>query len=441
MSAHAERARGTNLASTVCSIGRGERSRAAPWDPGGKLVRHPVDRRQRAYAGSAWTLVVDEACSSVYHRSRFASLTAGFSGSNAGNIFGDGLYLAEDLGKADQYCTVDKPYDKGDPLHEHLYGKYCPHPNDENPDGVFYALVCRAALGYPVRTQQTGKSSKSMDGGHPVFATSAGRELSHIPDFTPPTFHHSLFAELGPSIVRYRECVMFHSEQVCPRYLIAYQRLAPGVQPPPQWEGVGGGKQAKQHSRPQPQEVAQGGAQASRQSQGGGGMNKQQAMSFNDKVQVLRDQLGLASGLPAFQVVASAVKEFGLAEEASGLTLVEQLDAVMAALGVSSPPQSAQTRSMPSTVSAPPLPPPRTRAATLPTRAAATAEASTAASARAPPTPRAAAPLPRPRAGRLRGAPEVRAHRQPPSDRRPEQRRLVGGDDGAARRRRRHRRV
>lgn len=50
---HTERARGTNLASTVCSFGRGERSRAAPRDRGRSLVRHPVDRRQRAYAASA----------------------------------------------------------------------------------------------------------------------------------------------------------------------------------------------------------------------------------------------------------------------------------------------------------------------------------------------------------------------------------------------------
>ena len=63
-------------------------------------------------------------------------------------------------------------------------------------------------------------------------------------------------------------------------------------------------------------------------------------MSFNDKLQVVRDQLSLDSGLPALELVNSAVNELNLAEEVSGLTLVEQLDAVMAALGVSSPPQS-----------------------------------------------------------------------------------------------------
>ena len=52
----------------------------------------------------------------------------------------------------------------------------------------------------------------------------SGRELNHIPNVEPPMFHHSLIAELGAKIVRYREVVVFHSEQICPRYPIAYQR-------------------------------------------------------------------------------------------------------------------------------------------------------------------------------------------------------------------------
>ena len=77
-----------------------------------------------------------------------------------------------------------------------------------------------------------------MEGGYPVFRPGTGfRELNHIPNVEPPMFHHSLIAELGVKILRFRELVVFHSEQVCPRYLIAYQRLAPG-KAAPQWNGV-----------------------------------------------------------------------------------------------------------------------------------------------------------------------------------------------------------
>ena len=172
------------------------------------------------------------------HCLRLASLSADFSGSNAGSIFGDGLYFGDHAGKADQYTTVDKAFDQSNPLHKELYSSSCSHPNDEN-GGVFYALVCRVALGFPVRTQSSGKEAKSMDGGHSVFLAN-GRELSHIPDVQPPMFHHSLVAELGKAITMHREIVVFNREQVCPRYLIAYQRLAPGKNPPPQWEGVRG---------------------------------------------------------------------------------------------------------------------------------------------------------------------------------------------------------
>ena len=173
-----------------------------------------------------------------------------FAGSNAGSNFGAGLYFGEDAGKADQYSSPDTPYDpRLSKLHQLLYNNSCRHPGNEN-GGVFYALVCRVALGYPARTQQSGPEAKTIEGGHPVFHSASGmaikgkkkishsgRELNHIPNVEPPMFHHSLIAELGAKIVRFRELVVFHSEQVCPRYLIAYQRLAPG-KAAPQWNGV-----------------------------------------------------------------------------------------------------------------------------------------------------------------------------------------------------------
>ena len=41
-------------------------------------------------------------------------------------------------------------------------------------------------------------------------------------------FHHSLIAELGKQIVRYREFVLFHSEYVHIDYVIAYHRCNGG---------------------------------------------------------------------------------------------------------------------------------------------------------------------------------------------------------------------
>ena len=61
------------------------------------------------------------------------------------------------------------------------------------------------------------------DDSAPIFPKSF-RELSAVPGVTPPIFHHSLIAELGEDIVRYREFVLFHSEYVHIDYVIAYHR-------------------------------------------------------------------------------------------------------------------------------------------------------------------------------------------------------------------------
>ena len=54
------------------------------------------------------------------------------------------------------------------------------------------------------------------------------RELADVPHVSPSMFHHSLIAELGSSIGRFREFVLFHGEYVYPEYLIAYQRFKGG---------------------------------------------------------------------------------------------------------------------------------------------------------------------------------------------------------------------
>ena len=145
-----------------------------------------------------------------------------FSGTGAGTAFGDGVYLAEDAGKTDQYVSADSAYDPSNELHKRLYDETMPHPED-----VFYVLAVRAALGFPVRTQHMGQSATSMDNDAPIFPVNY-RELSAVPGVTPPIFHHSLIAELGKEIKRYREFVLFHSEYVHVDYVIAYHRCKGG---------------------------------------------------------------------------------------------------------------------------------------------------------------------------------------------------------------------
>jgi hypothetical protein len=148
-----------------------------------------------------------------------------FAGTGAGTSFGDGVYLAEDAGKTDQYVSADSAYDPSNELHKRLYDETMPHPND-----VFYVLVVRAALGFPVRTQKSGRKAPSMDGGAPIFPVSY-RELSAVPGVTPKILHHSLIAERGKgrnAIARYREFVLFHTENVYIDYVIAYHRCNGG---------------------------------------------------------------------------------------------------------------------------------------------------------------------------------------------------------------------
>jgi len=140
-----------------------------------------------------------------------------FSGSNAGTAFGDGIYLAEDIGKTDQYSDADSAYDKDSELHRRLYGRSVRHPGD-----VFYVLVCRASLGCPITTAQTGRDARDADDANAKVFPVGFRELAGVAGVSPPIFHHSLFATAFP---RYREIVIFHSEYVLADYLVAYQRF------------------------------------------------------------------------------------------------------------------------------------------------------------------------------------------------------------------------
>eukprot|EP01043_Picozoa_sp_COSAG02_P094230 COSAG02_NODE_30683_length_547_cov_0.691964_1_plen_93_part_00 len=77
-----------------------------------------------------------------------------------GSLFGEGVYFCEAIEKADQYTgEADHEYNEQgvdrygsqyslEALHSLLY----PRPED-HPGDVCYALVCRVALGYSIRTQ------------------------------------------------------------------------------------------------------------------------------------------------------------------------------------------------------------------------------------------------------------------------------------------------
>ena len=86
-----------------------------------------------------------------------------------------------------------------------------------------------------------------MDGGQRIFPIGF-RELAYACK-SPPIFHHSLIAELGSSIVRFREFVLFHGEYVYPEYLLAYHRCYKGAIAGSNQSGGGGKKKKKKKKK------------------------------------------------------------------------------------------------------------------------------------------------------------------------------------------------
>lgn len=156
-------------------------------------------------------------------------LQSGLNERTSVGLFGLGLYLAEDASKTDQYCTEDFSDDVAlRELHDVLYAKTeVEHPGRASRSAIFYQLVCRVSLGYPIITKD-GESS-IHDPEMSIYATHHKRECAGIPCSSPPIPHHSLIAEKGPLsegyvAVQHREFVQFHSQRVLPEYLIAYSR-------------------------------------------------------------------------------------------------------------------------------------------------------------------------------------------------------------------------
>jgi len=143
----------------------------------------------------------------------------GFNERYSGGLFGHGIYSAEDCGKTDQYVRLDTRC--GVPgfklLHDRLYCNGVEHPGN-----VFYVIFCRVLLGHFVKTKDGNDDS---DSGASVWADpEAKRELASIPDCAEKVPFHSLIAETGRKLERYREFIQFHGRRMYPEYLVAYQR-------------------------------------------------------------------------------------------------------------------------------------------------------------------------------------------------------------------------
>ena len=151
-----------------------------------------------------------------------------FSGSNAGTAFGDGIYLAEDAGKNDQYGAPDAQYDRGSELHRRLYAR------TRHPGHVFYLIVVRTSLGYCARTENVKDRAVDVDTKEMIFPLLSGkvnyRELAKVPWASPAVNYHSL---LGLAFPRFREFITFHGEYTYPEYVLAYQRFKGSTGPVP----------------------------------------------------------------------------------------------------------------------------------------------------------------------------------------------------------------
>eukprot|EP00927_Polykrikos_kofoidii_P066819 TRINITY_DN62380_c0_g1_i1.p1 TRINITY_DN62380_c0_g1~~TRINITY_DN62380_c0_g1_i1.p1 ORF type:complete len:539 (-),score=52.91 TRINITY_DN62380_c0_g1_i1:158-1774(-) len=182
-------------------------------------LRQPFQDMARMLQGE-----VDGSINEVYlsHGSKPESLLAILSGGLnerfSGGLFGNGTYLAEDVGKNDQYCTYDEHHGAHPELHKLLFDDLGLH----HPGKLLYVFVCRVVLGHIIRTKD-GVTDLD-DASRRSIWSSKGRELTTVPKTSPPLLHHSLLVEVGGKIARYREFILFHGDRIYPEYLVAYLR-------------------------------------------------------------------------------------------------------------------------------------------------------------------------------------------------------------------------
>eukprot|EP01062_Namystynia_karyoxenos_P019647 TRINITY_DN1738_c1_g1_i5.p1 TRINITY_DN1738_c1_g1~~TRINITY_DN1738_c1_g1_i5.p1 ORF type:complete len:295 (+),score=54.17 TRINITY_DN1738_c1_g1_i5:640-1524(+) len=133
------------------------------------------------------------------------------SGTRGGNKFGDGVYFAEDAGKADMYASGHVPGTLPD-LEAHLYSA-----DSALPGEVCYMLVCRVVCGHYAVTEDGHRVQGTES---TLWATSARRDLAKS---SAGDQYTSLLVEIGP-YSKYREFVQFHGQRTYPEYLLAYSR-------------------------------------------------------------------------------------------------------------------------------------------------------------------------------------------------------------------------
>ena len=165
-----------------------------------------------------------------------------FAGGHKGCLFGEGTYLAEDIEKADQYAgSPDSKWDGHGETHQFLHELLYPRGAADHPGEVCYALVCRTAMGYTIRTEaramdpNTGQPTRqcvALDGTdasstRAVFVADSARELVALPDTEDrqPIHYHSLVVETGGEVHRFREVVVMHGDYIYPEYVVAYRRV------------------------------------------------------------------------------------------------------------------------------------------------------------------------------------------------------------------------
>lgn len=133
--------------------------------------------------------------------------------------FGRGTYFAENASKIDQYAREDPRFESGGPLTK-LHSKLFTFKN-KHPGLVRYALVCQVLLG---NAAYTNDGKEKMSDGSPLYADASSSSLAPFSDST--VVPDSLIAEKGGSCEnKFREFVVFKSDQIIVEHLVAYRRV------------------------------------------------------------------------------------------------------------------------------------------------------------------------------------------------------------------------
>lgn len=111
------------------------------------------------------------------------------SGTNAGTLYGNGLYFAEASSKGDEYANDDK---------QGIFS------------GLFALIVCRVACGNLYYTDEVKPDVQDI-----MDAVLTKRT------------HHAVLGDREKCRGTYREFIVFDQRQVYPEYVVIYQRVSP----------------------------------------------------------------------------------------------------------------------------------------------------------------------------------------------------------------------